>query len=89
MHFFYRFPGGEVYLYSGVTREGVTLKVDDVADGVVEQQEEFFACSGCGKIYWKGSHWDKIKLKDVEKRTAALELNPRIWNHGYELYDDA
>lgn len=23
--------------------------------------DEFYRCRGCGKIYWKGSHWEKMK----------------------------
>jgi uncharacterized protein with PIN domain len=24
-------------------------------------RDEFFRCAGCGKIYWKGSHYDRMK----------------------------
>ena len=43
-------------------RENTTTpfwKVNSVPDGVVAQQERFDGCSRCGKIYWKGSHWDR------------------------------
>ena len=29
---------------------------------------EFWACTGCGRIYWKGSHYDKITKKLSELR---------------------
>lgn len=32
----------------------------EVPDGVYERQENFWKCTGCAQIYWKGSHWDKI-----------------------------
>jgi uncharacterized protein with PIN domain len=41
----------------------VELRVSEVADAVVELHESFFACGGCGKLYWMGSHWDKISKK--------------------------
>lgn len=34
-----------------------------------EHFNEFFQCTGCGKIYWEGSHYDKI----VAKINALLE----------------
>ncbi|HIH20449.1 TPA: hypothetical protein HA244_04240 [Candidatus Micrarchaeota archaeon] len=30
---------------------------------VFRQQKFFWACAGCGQIYWKGSHWKKISKK--------------------------
>ena len=48
--------------YTGVVRETKTpLKVMDVHEGVLAKQETFFACATCGKVYWQGSHWDKVK----------------------------
>ncbi len=32
----------------------------EVPDGVYERQENFWKCTGCDQVYWKGSHWDKI-----------------------------
>ncbi|MHA2609883.1 MAG: Mut7-C RNAse domain-containing protein [bacterium JZ-2024 1] len=28
---------------------------------VYETQEEFWQCPGCGKIYWQGTHWERMK----------------------------
>ncbi len=25
--------------------------------------DEFYRCTGCGQIYWKGSHYDKLMKK--------------------------
>ena len=36
-------------------KESVVSKVPPY---VFKTQEEFMRCPGCGKIYWKGTHWD-------------------------------
>ncbi len=36
--------------------------------------EEFFKCSNCGKIYWKGSHWRKIS-KVIKSLSEILSKN--------------
>jgi len=28
---------------------------------VLRTQEEFFSCPGCRRIYWRGSHWQRMK----------------------------
>ena len=71
-HEFFSFPGGDVHLYTGQTRDGVTLQVADVADGVIAKQDEFMVCSQCGKVYWKGSHWDKVKKTKQRQQTQSL-----------------
>jgi len=32
-----------------------------VPESVLRDVEDFWTCSSCGKIYWHGGHWDKIK----------------------------
>ncbi|KYH38037.1 MAG: hypothetical protein AYL30_005980 [Candidatus Hecatellales archaeon B24] len=43
-----------------------------VPPSVLRRKRRFWICRnpGCGKIYWKGSHWDKIKdtLRKVSDR---------------------
>ena len=31
--------------------------------GLAAYQGEFFACTTCGKVYWRGSHYDRLKEK--------------------------
>ena len=31
-----------------------------VPDGVLERNDEFYICESCGKVYWRGSHWERI-----------------------------
>jgi|Deesub1362A_J573_1020465.scaffolds.fasta_scaffold00166_32 hypothetical protein len=40
-----------------------------VPGGILAVVEEFWECRDCGKIYWHGSHWDKIKktVRDLMK----------------------
>ena len=40
-----------------VTRGAVTGRVPR---GVILDHEEFFLCKGCGRVFWHGSHWDRI-----------------------------
>ena len=37
---------------------------------IIERHQEFYACSNCGKLYWKGSHWRRIEslAKEVRER---------------------
>lgn len=34
--------------------------LDKVPEGVIENNEDFWVCEDCGKVYWLGSHWEKI-----------------------------
>ena len=31
-----------------------------VPPGVIRDHEGFFVCGGCGRVFWHGSHWDRI-----------------------------
>ncbi|MEM3399594.1 MAG: Mut7-C RNAse domain-containing protein [Candidatus Micrarchaeia archaeon] len=33
---------------------------DKVLESVLQRHEWFWVCMGCGKVYWKGSHWRRI-----------------------------
>jgi len=34
--------------------------IRDLPEGVRASQKELYPCSGCGKLYWRGSHWKKL-----------------------------
>jgi uncharacterized protein len=34
-----------------------------IPSGVVRGHEEFFLCEGCGRVFWNGSHWDRISSR--------------------------
>ena len=40
-----------------VTKESVAEKVEKVT---FTYYDEFWQCSNCGQIYWRGAHWKKI-----------------------------
>lgn len=59
-----RFEGGEICLDFGIVKKTAkVIKFGDVPFGVIDIQEQFFACDNCGKVYWEGSHWKRIKSK--------------------------
>lgn len=31
-----------------------------VPEGVLSRHQEFWRCPSCGRVYWQGSHWDKM-----------------------------
>jgi uncharacterized protein with PIN domain len=31
-----------------------------VPRGVIRDHKELFLCEGCGRVFWHGSHWDRI-----------------------------
>jgi uncharacterized protein with PIN domain len=33
---------------------------DRVPPGVRRAYEEFYLCGGCGRVFWHGSHWERI-----------------------------
>ena len=39
---------------------GVPLKCECIPLPVFDKVDMFFVCSRCGKIYWEGSHYDKV-----------------------------
>lgn len=49
-----------------------------VPEGVLRWCKEFFICYGCKRVYWKGSHYDKLKSKiDYIIKTVEMENNKR------------
>jgi len=45
---------------------------------VYKTQHEFCLCPKCGRIYWKGTHWERIK----EKLQAALDKKAHSKDNG-------
>ena len=45
-----------------------------VPDRVYNRHDEFWYCENCGRIYWKGTHWDNMKSR-IEKVNNNGKLN--------------
>ncbi len=39
---------------------GINLQCEFIPLPVFEQVEVFYACTQCGKVYWQGSHYEKV-----------------------------
>ncbi|MFN4150951.1 MAG: Mut7-C RNAse domain-containing protein [Candidatus Sericytochromatia bacterium] len=50
------------------------LKEDKVEDGVLKDYNEFFRCANCKKVFWKGSHYQRMRLL-VDK---YIKINDRL-----------
>lgn len=35
--------------------------INKVPEGVLEREEKFWICDGCKKIYWQGTHFEKLQ----------------------------
>jgi len=53
-------------------KAGKTDIQGEVPATVLENQREFWRCSSCGKIYWKGSHWRTI-VEMAERYNRMVE----------------
>jgi uncharacterized protein with PIN domain len=43
----------------------------DVPAYVLQTQAAFRRCSGCGRVYWKGTHWPDIEAKEAMLASVA------------------
>jgi uncharacterized protein with PIN domain len=58
---------------NGELREvGKEAAIGNVPDGALEANSLFYVCTGCGKFYWRGSHWKNISRR-LEDLTAELD----------------
>ena len=55
-----------------LAKTGVELQLDTLSTPKLFQNVDlFYICEGCGKIYWEGTHMDRVKMnfKDlIDKR---------------------
>ncbi len=50
---------------------------DRVPPEVYARYEDFWVCTRCGQVYWRGSHWRKIEETLAKARDAAERLASR------------
>jgi uncharacterized protein len=57
-----------------VVRVSRVSVLDGLPPAIAEMCAEFSRCPGCGKIYWRGSHWDEMKklAADVLDRQSDM-----------------
>jgi uncharacterized protein with PIN domain len=51
----------------------------EIPEGVLERQERFWQCPGCGQVYWPGSHYERImeKIGELEKGSRQRAAGSR------------
>lgn len=55
-----------------VSKESVK---DRVPPSTYKMHDEFWMCTGCGQVYWKGSHWKKINSSLDQAKKILLGGN--------------
>jgi uncharacterized protein with PIN domain len=60
---------------SSLKRVDIDEVLDRVPKGTLRHYSEFWGCTGCGKVYWRGGHWKKINetLERARKLLHASE----------------
>ncbi|KAB0792502.1 hypothetical protein PPYR_14461 [Photinus pyralis] len=43
-----------------LTKQGAKIQVEEVPTSLLGKMDIFYICEQCGKIYWDGSHYDKV-----------------------------
>ena len=46
--------------------------ISKIPEATSSYYDEFWKCSGCGQVYWRGSHWKRIE-KTLREAREALE----------------
>lgn len=43
-------------------------------DAILDKFDDFLVCSSCGKVFWHGSHWERIKeaLDGIKTKIAGV-----------------
>ena len=52
--------------------------VERVPPGVIRAQQKFFCCLGCDRVFWHGSHWERIGGRLERVFGARGETKPAI-----------
>jgi len=50
---------------------GVQVRVEKIPSTMFGKVEVFYVCANCGKVYWEGSHYEKVH----EKFSYILSMN--------------
>jgi len=56
---------------NGLLEEAIKSSLTDIPKTVLERHERFYICENCGKVYWQGSHWRRMKsIADIVRKRA-------------------
>ena len=60
---------------SGLKETSKTEVADDVPPTSLSLYDKFWKCTGCGKVYWIGSHWKQIQqtIRKAKKIAGSNE----------------
>ncbi|XP_038070951.1 exonuclease mut-7 homolog isoform X2 [Patiria miniata] len=53
----------------------VQLQVEGVPEGIVEKIQKFFCCAGCGKVFWEGTHFERVVSQFAHVLDMSSELD--------------
>ena len=59
-------------IHGSVSKKEVLNKVPS---GTLKRYEMFWVCTGCEKVYWRGSHWKNINTTLAKAKKIMNEIN--------------
>ncbi|NXJ01868.1 MUT7 Exonuclease, partial [Psophia crepitans] len=68
-----RLEGPEQCGASAVLAGGTVLQVNAIPPGVLDKADltDFYCCTGCGKVFWEGSHFGRVVSQFQDVLVAA------------------
>lgn len=60
-------PEGSLDAQTLAFPRGAVAQLETVPPGLLPRIPEFFICTGCGKVFWEGTHFDRVlsQFQDV------------------------
>ena len=59
---------GTLNMLKCTTKYNAKVQINQVPPAVLQRVNKFYVCEGCGKVYWYGSHMERVlngTLKDI------------------------
>lgn len=44
-----------------IAANGAPIQIETVPEGVLKKVDLFYVCQKCGKVFWEGSHFARVK----------------------------
>jgi uncharacterized protein with PIN domain len=48
-------------LCNGLLEETLKSSLTSIPTEILKRRQKFYVCKNCGKVYWQGGHWSRIK----------------------------